>query len=286
MSSIRNTKNRIKSVQTTAKVTKAMKSIAAMRLRRYTQKTVQLDRYVHQLYNSLASALSSLPIDSLPNVLKGNPSGKILLVLIAPSRGFCGGLHRTAVGDCVKQLQAQGVDIADANQIELILVNRPAKRAISRTGGYVLAAFDGPYKEIDTYTALPISELVRSLWATGNYKSLMISFAKSNAAFRSTVNLEQILPLQAKDLKTDNTPANVDGEISDLVDEMLPLLLQAEVHYGLLATQAAEEGARMVAMNQATDNAKELEKKLNLIYFRQRQAKITQEIAEIVGGSL
>ncbi len=285
MSSIRNTKNRIKSVQTTAKVTKAMKSIAAMRLRRYTQKTLQLEKYFHQLYNSLASALSSLPTDSLPSVIKGNPEGKILLVLIAPSRGFCGGLHRTAVGDCVKQLHAQGIDIANADQIELVLVNRPAKRAISRTGGQVLASFDGPYKDIDTYTALPISELVRSLWLSGKYKSLMISYAKSNAAFRSTINLEQILPLQAKDIES-NTPANIDGSISNLVQEILPLLLQAEIHYSLLSTQAAEEGARMVAMNQATDNAKELEKKLNLVYFRQRQAKITQEIAEIVGGSL
>jgi F-type H+-transporting ATPase subunit gamma len=285
MSSIRNTKNRIKSVQTTAKVTKAMKSIAAMRLRRYTQKIAQLDLYVHQLYNSLAGVIGTIPDSSLPEVLKGNPEGKILLVIIAPSRGFCGGLHRTAIGDCVKALQLQGIDIADPEQIELVLVNRPAKRAISRTGGQVLASFQGPFKDIDTYTVLPISELVRRMWLTGNYSKLMISFVQSKS-LKATTKLETILPLQTQDLPKNANPVNVEGELDQLVSEILPLLLQAELHYSLLSTQSAEEGARMVAMNQATDNAKELEKKLNLIYFRQRQAKITQEIAEIVGGNL
>ena len=285
MSSIRNTKNRIKSVQTTAKVTKAMKSIAAMRLRRYAVKTAQVQLYSDNLFSSVSSVVDSLPQATLPSILQGNSDGKILLVIIAPSRGFCGGLHRTAVSDCIKQLATQGIQVTDPNQVEMILVNKPAKRTISRNGGQVLASFDGPYKDVDTYTALPISELVFNLWSKNNYKAIYVSSAKSNSAFQAKVIVEQILPFQHLEV-SNHTPVNVDSNTDSLILEMLPMVIQAKIHLGLLNTQTAEEGARMIAMNQATDNAKELEKALNIVYFRQRQAKITQEIAEIVGGSL
>jgi F-type H+-transporting ATPase subunit gamma len=286
MSSIRNTKNRIKSVQITAKVTKAMKAIAAMRLRKYQVKAKQVERYAKSLLDSLNEVLSSIPSGSTPAILKGNPNGKILVVLVGPSRGFCGGLHRTCLSDTIKYFDSKGVDITNPEQVEMITINRPAKRLISKTGGKVVASFDGPYKDIDAYTVLPISELTSNLWQSNNYKSIYLSYASTNSAFKATVNVEQILPFAAKSLTPDLTPVNIDTDFDSLITELLPLVTQSVIHLGLLDTQTAEEGARMLAMNQATDNAKELEKKLQLIFFRQRQAKITQEIAEIVGGSL
>jgi F-type H+-transporting ATPase subunit gamma len=287
MSTIRNTKNRIKSVQTTAKITKAMKAIAAMRLKRYSAKSTHVEEYTKTLQNSLNDVLQTAPTTN--PILTGNPDGKILLVIVGPSRGFCGGLHRTAVSETIKFFQAQNVDITDPTQVEIITINRPANRVLSKTGGKVVASFDGPYKQIDTYKILPISELINQLWLTGNYKAVYLSSAKANSALKANIIVDKFLPF-ISDLNTANisnkTPVNIDTDSDHLVAEIVPQLIHAEVYLGLLLTQTAEEGARMLAMNQATDNAKELEKKLKTIYFRQRQAKITQEIAEIVGGSL
>jgi F-type H+-transporting ATPase subunit gamma len=294
MSSIRNTKNRIKSVQTTAKITKAMKAIAAMRLKRYSAKAQHVENYAKTLQSSLNEVLQTASSEN--KTLIGNPAGKILLVIVGPSRGFCGGLHRTAVSETIKYFQAQGVDITDPNQVEIITVNRPANRILSKTGGKVVASFDGPYKQIDTYKILPISELINQLWLTGNYKAVYLSSAKANSALKANIVVDKFLPFGADSphsvksgdtvVAVTKTPVNVDTDAYHLIKEIVPQLIHAQVYLGLLLTQTAEEGARMLAMNQATDNAKELEKKLQIVYFRQRQAKITQEIAEIVGGSL
>lgn len=289
MSTLRNTKNRIKSVQTTAKVTNAMKSIAAMRLKKFAIKAGFAQKYATGLWGSLNRVLRTIPTSSTSELLRGNLDGKILLIIVSPSRGFCGGLHRTSVTETIKYFDLQGTDISDASKVDIITINRPAKRMISKTGGKILASFDGPYKEIDTYAVLPISELVNELWKGGEYQSVFLSYATSNSAFKAAVRVESILPLintiqQTK--QNSESPVNIDTETDPLITEALALVLQSEIHLGLLSTQTAEEGARMMAMSQATDNAKELEKKLNLVYFRQRQAKITQEIAELVGGNL
>ena len=293
MSSIRNTKNRIKSVQTTAKITKAMKAIAAMRLKRYSAKASHVEQYTKTLQNSLNDVLQTVPATN--PILAGNPEGKILLVIVGPSRGFCGGLHRTAVSETIKFFQSQDVDITDPAQVEIITINRPANRVLSKTGGKVLASFDGPYKQIDTYKILPISELINQLWLTGNYRAVYLSSAKANSALKANIVVDKFLPFGAVASQVGDTvvavtntkvPVNIDTDSDHLVAEIVPQLIHAEIYLGLLLTQTAEEGARMLAMNQATDNAKELEKKLQIVYFRQRQAKITQEIAEIVGGSL
>jgi F-type H+-transporting ATPase subunit gamma len=284
MSSIRNTKNRIKSVQTTAKITKAMKAIAAMRLKRYSAKATHVENYTKTLQNSLNDVLQTVP--STSPILTGNPNGKTLVVVVGPSRGFCGGLHRTCVSETMKYFTSKDIDITDQSQAEIITINRPANRVISKTGGKVVASFDGPYKQIDTYKVLPISELISQLWMTGNYKSIYLSFAKANSALKANIIVDQFLPFAEDESNHSKTPVNIDTDSDHLIAEIVPQLIHAEVYLGLLLTQTAEEGARMLAMNQATDNAKELEKKLQIVYFRQRQAKITQEIAEIVGGSL
>jgi F-type H+-transporting ATPase subunit gamma len=284
MSSIRNTKNRIKSVQTTAKITKAMKAIAAMRLKRYSAKAQHVENYTKTLQKSLNDVLQTISVNK--PILKGNPEGKTLVVVVGPSRGFCGGLHRTCVSETMKHFQAQNIDITDQSQAEIITINRPANRVISKTGGKVIASFDGPYKQIDTYKVLPISELISQLWITGNYSSIHLSFAKANSALKANIIVDKFLPFVEEETVQTKTPVNIDTDSDHLIAEIIPQLIHAEVYLGLLLTQTAEEGARMLAMNQATDNAKELEKKLQIVYFRQRQAKITQEIAEIVGGSL
>jgi F-type H+-transporting ATPase subunit gamma len=285
MSTIRQTKNRIKSVQTTAKITKAMQAVAAMRLRRYSRKCDIATKYSENLKSSLNSALVSIPnIENYP-ILNGNPNGKTLVVVVAPSRGFCGGLHRTCVSETFKFLEANGIDGQDNSKVEFVTVNRPGFRVISKLGCAVKANFQGPYKDIDPYIILPISELLVRLWQKGEYSKVYLTYAKTSSSLKPNVFVEQILPFVVDDSQVGSTPINEDTDFDGILAEAIPQYLQGLVNFAILSTQTAEEGARMVAMNQATDNAKELTKKLKLVFFRQRQAKITQEISEIIGGS-
>lgn len=285
MSTIRQTKNRIKSVQTTAKITKAMQAVAAMRLRRYSKKCEIATKYYENLKNSLDSALVSIAnIENYP-ILNGNPNGKILVIVIAPSRGFCGGLHRTCVSETFKYLEANNINGLDNNAVEFVTVNRPGFRVISRLGCAVKANFAGPYKDIDPYIILPISELLVRLWQKSDYSKVYLTYAKTSSSLKPNVLVEQVLPFQVGINNVSTTPINEDTDFEGILAEAIPQYLQGLVNFAILSTQTAEEGARMVAMNQATDNAKELTKKLKLVFFRQRQAKITQEISEIIGGS-
>jgi F-type H+-transporting ATPase subunit gamma len=285
MSTIRQTKNRIKSVQTTAKITKAMQAVAAMRLRRYSRKCDVATKYSENLKSSLDSALVSITnIENYP-ILNGNPDGKILVVVVAPSRGFCGGLHRTCVSETFKFLEANGINGLDNSKVEFVTVNRPGFRVISKLGCAVKANFGGPYKEIDPYIILPISELLVRLWQKGEYSKVYLTYAKTSSSLKPNVFVEQVLPFTVDTNNVSPTPINEDTNFEGILAEAIPQYLQGLINFAILSTQTAEEGARMVAMNQATDNAKELTKKLKLVFFRQRQAKITQEISEIIGGS-
>jgi F-type H+-transporting ATPase subunit gamma len=285
MSTIRQTKNRIKSVQTTAKITKAMQAVAAMRLRRYSKKCDVATKYSENLKSSLDSALVSIPnIENYP-ILNGNPDGKILVVVVAPSRGFCGGLHRTCVSETFKYLESNKINGLDNSKVEFVTVNRPGFRVISKLGCAVKANFGGPYKDIDSYIILPISELLVRLWQKGEYSKVYLTYAKASSSLKPNVFVEQILPFVVNSANTSTTPINEDTDFEGILAEAIPQYLQGLINFAILSTQTAEEGARMVAMNQATDNAKELTKKLKLVFFRQRQAKITQEISEIIGGS-
>jgi F-type H+-transporting ATPase subunit gamma len=282
MSQIKQTKTRINSAQTTAKITKAMQTIASMRLRKFQKQSNIVTKYFDSLMVSLGSTLSN---NNSP-ILMGNPNGKTLVVIAGASRGFCGGLHRSIVLESYKNLKENNIDLANPENVEIITINKPTSRIVSKLGGNIKANFDGPYKNIDTYSVLPIAELVNRLWKKGDYKEIHITFAKSKNAIKPEIITQKILPFNIP--KTESIPrvVNYDTSQEDIITEAISLCCQAIIHQGILSTQSSEEQARIVAMSQATDNAKTLENNLKIIYFRQRQAKITQEISEIISGNL
>jgi F-type H+-transporting ATPase subunit gamma len=284
MSQIKQTKTRIGSAQTTAKITKAMQTIASMRLRKFQKQANIVTKYFDSLMSSLGSTLT----DSDSPILKGNVNGKSLVIIAGASRGFCGGLHRAIVLDSYKQLKEKNIDFTDSKNVELITINKTTLRTATKLGTNIKANFDGPYKNIDTYSVLPIAELVNNLWTSGEYKDIHIVFAKNKNALKPTIVVQKILPFGGIESGESQKPEiiNYDTNKNELVIEAVAMVSQAIIHQGILSTQSSEESARIVAMSQATDNAKTLENKLKIVYFRQRQARITQEISEIISGSL
>ncbi len=318
MPSLRQLTTRIRSVQTTSKLTKAMQAVAAMRLRKYSQKVVSIQSYARNLQQSLVEITKGLKdtYESVP-ALRPRTSGQTLMIIVAPSRGFCGGLHRQVVVESYKYLAAKGLDTMNPAEVTFITINKPAQRIVSKLGGQLVAFFNGPFKNFTPYDLLPISELVRQMWLSGKVKEVIIGYAKARAIGQNEIKFKTIMPVDftkpesflefgvvissVDESKPSNVQKSINSEeiepslegpteieisIEDLVAELLPQWLEMNVHLALSETQTAEEGARMVAMSQATDNAKALSDKLKLAFAKQRQAKITQEISEIIGGSL
>ena len=294
MPSIRQLSQRIKSVKTTAKITGAMQSVAAMRLRKYTRQSQLVDSYGSALKTVLSRIVSnSMDSDEDPLLLTRN-IGKTLVVIVAPSRGFCGGLHRSVVLNAYQKVRELNIDPADSDNVEFITLHKPAYRLMTKLGGRILAFFNGPFKDLNPYKVLPVSELIYRLWADpdSRFKEVYISYAEPTSSLKANLHFKSILPLDqfeiskvsGKEISSESTFLETD--VKKILTEFLPQWLEMNVHLALVQTMAAEEGARMIAMSQASDNAGRLADKLKLVYYRQRQAKITQEISEIVGGSL
>ena len=294
MPSIRQLSQRIKSVKTTAKITGAMQSVAAMRLRKYTRQSQLVDSYGSALKTVLGRIVSnSMDSDEDPLLLTRN-IGKTLVVIVAPSRGFCGGLHRSVVLNAYQKVRELNIDPADSDNVEFITLHKPAYRLMTKLGGRILAFFNGPFKDLNPYKVLPVSELIYRLWADpdSRFKEVYISYAEPTSSLKANLHFKSILPLDqfeiskvsGKEISSESTFLETD--VKKILTEFLPQWLEMNVHLALVQTMAAEEGARMIAMSQASDNAGRLADKLKLVYYRQRQAKITQEISEIVGGSL
>ncbi len=289
MPSLRQLNMRIKSVQTTTKLTKAMQAVAAMRLRKLTKQAAITNAYkgtLQNIYDSL-SASPSLKQSTSP-YFTSNLDAPILFVVVSPTRGFCGGLHRTVVTQTYQQIRQLGLDPLIDNQVKFVTVGRPAQKMVSKLGGNIIASFNKNYKEISAYTLLPIAELVNQVWIQENIKEIVVVYAESSTSLHSTIVFNSILPfVVTENLATqEKYVMNLPIDVNPLIDDFAPQWIQMQIHNAVVQTRTSEEGARMVAMNQATDNAKRLSDKLKLSYFRLRQAKITQEISEIVGGSL
>jgi F-type H+-transporting ATPase subunit gamma len=253
-----------------------MQSVASMRLRRYQKQNLALLHYKQVLTKNLTSILSSEQIN--PHSFEvADAKQKTLVILVAPTRGFCGGLHRKIVVDTYQNL-AQEI-----NQISFIAINKPSKRGISRLGGEILAFYPGPFKELSIHKIMSISELVKQLWLKGEYNKILIANAEPTNSLMGKTCLKQILPFEAQ--VENSNPISCELDKETFISEFLEQWLEMEIHIAMLNTQTAEEGARTVAMSGANTNANKLRQKLKLSYAKQRQAKITQEVSEIIGGS-
>jgi F-type H+-transporting ATPase subunit gamma len=290
MSSLLQLKRQIKSIKSTAQLTKAMQAVAAMRFKKGLQKAQAVVEYRKHL-QQFRSTLQELEAEKVEEYLQNFTEGKkVLSVIIAPSRGFCGGLHRQVAASTYKFLRAQGLEPTDSEQVSFITLHRPGFKQVSVLGGELLAAFNELPKNIDSYDLLAVSELIYQLcFVQKSFKEVYVSFADH---ISGKVVTEKILPfsLEASDAKH-SAPANVapvtiDVDLKMILEELLHQYLHMVIYTGLLQTQVAEEKARMIAMNQATDNAKKLVDKLQLVFFKKRQTKITQEVNEVSAASI
>lgn len=283
--SSRDIKRRIASVTSTQQITKAMEMIAAAKLRKAQETVISTRPYSERLSNSLAIVLDAAEKsgETLPEIAETRPGNKHCLLVFTSDRGLAGGYNASVIRQAEAFLQ-------EHPETDMVIVGRKARDHFRRRNQTFLAEFVGLGDDPTLTQAQDIAQVIFDFYEHKLFDRVTILYTEFINTVTHRVVLKDVLPIVSEDLPEGNlegpTPLYLfEPSVNSVLETLIPLYLQAAVYHSLMEAKASELGARMNAMRNATDNAGELIEELNLTYNRARQAQITKEIAEIVGGA-
>ena len=278
MPSIKEVKNRIGSVKSTQKLTKAMKMVAAAKLKKAQDKVLQLRPYSKKL-NEILSNLS----DSINNELfKERNVNKVLVVIVSSDKGLCGGFNSSLI----KEFKSFSND-NNFNNITVLPIGKKAYDFFKNSNFDLILDYWEELNEFSYEKSSEICDFIISSFIESRFDKVSIIYNEfKNVAVQKTVS-ENFLPVIQEETKQNDSNNNYifEPQKNKIIDDLIPQTLKTQLLKSVLESNASEQGSRMTAMSQATDNAGELLKELKLTYNRSRQAAITKEILEIVGGA-
>jgi len=286
MASLKEVKNRIVSVNSTQQITKAMKMVAAAKLRKAQEKVLQLRPYSIKLLTILKN-LSSNSQNNESKLLISRNIKNVLLIVIGSDRGLCGSFNSSVIKYTMKLAEDKYKKHYDNNSLTILPIGKKMydhfkKRNFKINDEYWSILKNSDYNEISSIAEYLIQEFNKE-----HYDRIEVIFNEfKNVAVQKVVHTA-FLPVEKEKSKDDDIQSNYIFEPSKkaILNGLIPKALTANLFKSILESNASEQGARMTAMSQATDNATELLKELKLSYNRTRQAAITKEILEIVGGA-
>ena len=278
MPSIKEVKNRIGSVKSTQQLTKAMKMVAAAKLKKAQDKVLQLRPYSKKL-NEILSNLS----DSINNELfKERNVNKVLVVIVSSDKGLCGGFNSSLI----KEFKSFSND-NNFNNITVLPIGKKAYDFFKNSNFDLILDYWEELNEFSYEKSSEICDFIISSFIESRFDKVSIIYNEfKNVAVQKTVS-ENFLPVIQEETKQNDSNNNYifEPQKNKIIDDLIPQTLKTQLLKSVLESNASEQGSRMTAMSQATDNAGELLKELKLTYNRSRQAAITKEIVEFVGGA-
>ena len=285
MASLKEVKERIKSITSTQQITKAMKMVAAAKLRKAQDRTIQLRPYSEKLGALLANVSSGNSEEGMDTYSKAQEGGRVLVVAVTSDRGLCGAFNSNVFKGVRAFIEDQ--NIAD----DIVDVMPVGKKAYDffRKGNFNL--IDGYWEVFHDLTFENVrkgAEFAMNGYVNGDYSHVVIVYNEFKNVATQIIRAEQFLPIvESADAVEDASNNDYIYEPSKefIIEELIPKSLKIQFYKAVLESNASEHGARMTAMGKATDNAGDLLKELKLTYNRTRQAAITKEILEIVGGA-
>ena len=286
MANLKEIRNRITSVGSTMQITSAMKMVSAAKLKRAQDAVTKLRPYASKLKDILEN-ISAVTDASENKLAKPNDNKSILVVAITSNRGLCGGFNNNVI----KRVQYLMREDFKDNDVKVLCLGKKVKDVMKRTPNYFindeLIALEDIFSNLTFDRTASIVEILMALYQQQQFSKIIIIYNRFINAATQAIETEQFLPVV--------TPSPVLGGSSqdylfepnkqDLVQVLIPKSLKIQLFKALLDSNASEHGARMTAMHKATDNASDLKKSLKLSYNKARQAAITNEILEIVGGA-
>jgi F-type H+-transporting ATPase subunit gamma len=286
MAGLKAIKRRIVSVKNTRKITRAMKMVAAARLRRAQQRITELRPYANktaELIGQLAARVEGDTDEEVHPLLARREERKVLIAVLTSDRGLAGGFNASINKRAYalwKSLEAEG------KQVSFAIVGRKGGEYFKRRDADISKVFSGVFENLTSAKAGEVGRYIAAQYVAGDLDAAYLIYNAFKSAMTQTVTVERVLPVEPVELpaaaKSDyiyepNKPA--------LLDRLLPMYMEVQSFRALLESVASEHGARMTAMDSATRNASDMIDRLTLQYNRARQAAITKELMEIIGGA-
>ncbi len=283
MANLKEVRNRIASVNSTQQITKAMKMVSAAKLKRATDAVVQMRPFANKLNEVLRNVSAGLNTseNAFAQVREVN---KVLLVAVTSDKGLCGGFN----SNITKQVQHLISNVYAGKEITVMSIGKKAKDFVRRNNINCNDDFAELFFNLTYDNATDAALFAMNGFLNEQYDKVVLVYNEFKNVATQVVHADQFLPIEAKEESLENT-SNVDYIYEPskvfILDQLIPKSLKTQFYTALLDSNASEHGARMTAMDKATENAGELLKELKLVYNRTRQAAITTEILEIVGGA-
>ena len=283
MASGKEIKRRIRSVQSTGKITKAMKLVSASKLRRAQGSVVSARPYKDKLKEVLSRLVASAGASVSDPLLEVREVKRVGYVVFASNKGLAGGYNANIMKEAFAQVKAseeQGYEVG------IVAVGKKARDFFSKRGYTIDEEFLAVNDIPSAADADAITKMIKTAYVTGKYDEVHIVYAEFRSAMSQIPKTVKVLPIETPESEAADGLDYIFEPSPDIVlSQILPLYLANQVFSALTEAKAGEHGARMTAMSSASDNAAALVARLDLEYNRARQASITQEITEIVGGA-
>lgn len=280
MATVRQIRRRVRSVTSIAKVTKAMELVAGSKMRRSQQRALQARPYAEKMLEVLGDLAKQQGEESLHSFLTVRPVQRNLVLFLSPNRGLAGGLPSNM------NRRAAAFALEQAEPVSFVTVGRKGRDFIARTSQQLVADFAMPdYPELlDT---LPVTHVVLDEYESGRADRVFLLYPRFINTAVQQPTVKQILPIEPVDIE-DRTVEDVDyiyePNPQEVFGHLLPRYIEMTIYQAILESEACELSARMVAMRNATEAAKEMIQTLTLVYNKARQEQITKELLDIVGG--
>lgn len=282
MANLKEIRNRITSIGSTMQITSAMKMVSAAKLKKAQDAITAMRPYADKLTELLQNLSATLDGDVGSDYTQARKVEKVLLVVISSNRGLCGGFNSSIVKETTKLIKNKYSN----NEVSLLTLGKKADDILSKS--YPVIKNDNAIFDTLTFDNVAlIAEKLMDLFVSGEYDKIDLVYNRFKNAATQIVTHEVFLPITQDQEQISNAVKDYIFEPSkeEIVEALIPKSLKTQLYKALRDSFAAEHGARMTAMHKATDNASELRDELLLQYNKARQAAITNEILEIVGGA-
>ncbi len=301
MASLRDIRNRINSVKNTQQVTRAMKMVAAAKLRRAQERIFKTRPYAFKIGEIISHLKSEFDPKAHPFFQDREDVDGVLLIVVTADRGLAGAFSTNIIKLTEQVIRERCAQHHEAGLLHLVGVGRKGYEHFSRRGYQMAGDFRGAFKELEFTTAQKVVELAVEGFVAGRWDEVALIYNEFKNTISQNRIVEPFLPVPAEHFLTPvmERQAEVQAQPKEgvaveylfepdpktILDVLVPRYLKYQFRRALLESNAAEQGARMVAMDNATTNADELLRTLRLQYNRARQSAITKEILEIISGA-
>jgi F-type H+-transporting ATPase subunit gamma len=292
MANLKEIRLRVASVKSTQQVTGAMKMVSAAKLRKAQDAIIQMRPYSEKLQSILSIVSENIEPGANKKYAKRDQIKRVMLVVVTSNRGLCGGFNANVVKKTAELVNDTFADYYQKGALDILAIGKKAVDGLKSRGIKVTSSnvdlFDSP----NFTTVSELTQTIMDSYSEGNCDKVVIVYNQFKNAAVQHLMVEQFLPV--KPAQANGTSAQKKGvkldyffepSLEAIVETVIPKSLKIQFYKAILDSIASEHGARMTAMHKATDNAAELIKELNLTYNKARQASITNEILEIVGGA-